>query len=181
MTNSTVKLTELECLLRIYGMLLETETGPKEMSAAKVPVSYLFANLFFAVAETCAGLDLNQINLDNMGEGSHNRGASSASAFLNPPSFLADIAGGSAVNIGGGYSRGGTSQNPSRAYFHFVSLWRLIVSWTGTDLLKNASRDHLGQYGRSPSYCAWTIEDITASTQRPIRTTRARALLVSIL
>ena len=137
--------------------------------------------LVFAVAETCAGLDLNQINLDNMGERSHNRGASSASSFLNPPCFLANVAGGSAVNAGSGHNRGGTSRNPSRAYFHLVSLWRFIISWIGTDLLKNSSRDHLGHYGGSPSDCTWTTEDITASPQRPIRTTKARALLVSIL
>ena len=33
----------------------------------------------------------------------------------------------------------------------------------GTDLLKNASRDHLGQHGESVSHCVWTVEKMTAN------------------
>ncbi|KAF9789480.1 hypothetical protein BJ322DRAFT_537273 [Thelephora terrestris] len=50
---------------------------------------------------------------------------SSSSQYLS-----LDMYGGSAVNLIDGYGRGGRSQNPSR-----------------TDLLRNASQDHLGQHG----------------------------------
>lgn len=71
-----------------------------------------------------------------------------------------NVSGDSAINLGNGYNRGSASRNPSSPYFHLVLLRRLVI---GPDLLKNASRDHLGQHGESILHCVWIVEKMTAN------------------
>ena len=114
--------------------------------------------LVFAAAKPCVGHDLTRTHEDDDDEGRYwsegrreNRGASRM-FFITLHCSLADVDGGSVLNVGDGYNRGGPSRNPSRTYFLLVSLWRLIVSWIGTDSLRNPSRDHLGQFDQSGNF-----------------------------
>ena len=97
--------------------------------------------------------------------------------------LLPNACGGSALNLGSGYNRGGTSRNPSRAYLYLVLPRRLITSRVGMDLPMDASRNHFGQPGEPLSHCTWIIKEMTdkTHTQRPIRSIRARVLLVTTL
>ena len=114
--------------------------------------------LIFTAAKTCGGHYLTRISADEDEEGRYwsegrreNRGASRM-FFITLHCSLADVDGGSVLNVGDGYNRGGPSRNPSRAYFRLVSLWRLIISWIATNSLGNPSRDHLGQFGQSSNF-----------------------------
>ena len=87
----------------------------------------------FAATETCAGHDLTRADFDDNDEGKywsegrrHNRGASRMSVFIIFCS-LANVDGGSALDVGDRHDRGGPSRNPSRGYIHLALLRRFIT------------------------------------------------------
>lgn len=173
--------TGVDSFVPIYGVFLEIETGRKEMSATGVPVSPLFTNSFFPLLRPAQSpTSTISILLTKMKESiGLGKGEILAVDLVHfcvclPLLSLTKVDEGSAINLSDLYNWGGASRNPSRAYFHPVPLWRLIAPWVGTDLPKNLSRDHLGQYGGYPLYCTWVVGDVTANSETVSRNTGER-------